>query len=336
VLDIHPLAQLFPPMSQEEFLNLKEDILANGLNHPITLLESKILDGVHRAKACAELGLEVPSVEYRGDNPTAYVLSQNLHRRHLNTSQRAMIASELATMEKGRPEENAGIPAFSQQEAAAQLGVSRDSVQQARQVQREAAPEVVEQVKAGEMTVHAAQQTIEKKPHVAHNRGVSEHFTPPEYIKAARKMMGTIDLDPASCLVANQHLVKASQFYDQETDGLTQDWHGNVWLNPPYSFPLVEAFLQKLVVEFKAHRVQQAIVLVNNATDTNWFQDVLSESLVLCLPHGRIRFWVEASEGVQPGPSTPLQGQAILYLGPHIKAFKGHFNQFGCCLMRMV
>lgn len=75
-------------------------------------------------------------------------------------------------------------------------------------------------------------ETSEKKPHVAFNSGNNEWYTPKEIIDAAREVMGEIDLDPASSELANK-TVRAEKFYTINSDGLTKEWHGRIWLNPP-------------------------------------------------------------------------------------------------------
>ncbi len=91
----HELALLFPSMTEMEFNELKRDIEQHGQQNPITIYEDKILDGIHRARACVLLEKEPKTTIYGGSNPVAYVVATNLHRRHLTTSQRAMLGVEL-------------------------------------------------------------------------------------------------------------------------------------------------------------------------------------------------------------------------------------------------
>jgi len=131
---IHPVASLFPPMSEAELAALKADIAAQGLREPIVLVRGQVIDGRHRLRACAELGIEPVVREVDSDEPLALALSLNLHRRHLSEGQRAMIAAQLATLGPGRPAKTASQDAVSQEEAARQLEVSRRSVQRAKTV----------------------------------------------------------------------------------------------------------------------------------------------------------------------------------------------------------
>jgi len=169
----------------------------------------------------------------------------------------------------------------------------------------------------------AVERRIEK-PHVAHNTGENEWYTPPDYLEAARAAMGSIDVDPASAAKANER-VGAAVFYDTGQNGLTQTWHGNVWMNPPYAQPLISQFADALVEKFSAGEVDQACVLVNNATETAWCQRLIACASALCFVRGRVRFLTP--DGCREG--APLQGQIVLYLGGRPEAFSAHFAQLG-------
>ena len=166
-----------------------------------------------------------------------------------------------------------------------------------------------------------------KSAHVANNSGNNEWYTPPEYVEAARYVMGDIDLDPASSSVANG-IVKAATFYTQDDDGLAYDWCGRVWMNPPYASHLIGRFVDKLVKHIKQGGVPEACVLVNNATETGWFNELLDAAACACFIRGRVKFL-----DVEGNPSgAPLQGQVILYVGRNVERFGRKFSDFGTVL----
>jgi phage N-6-adenine-methyltransferase len=159
--------------------------------------------------------------------------------------------------------------------------------------------------------------------HRAEGTGENEWFTPAQYIEAARDVMGGIDLDPATHPVA-QETVQAEDFFTAADDGLTQEWHGKVWLNPPYTQPLIARFAEKLVAEVSARRIEQAIMLTHNYTDTAWFHHAEAAADLICFTRGRIAF-----VHMDGAACSPTQGQAFFYYGPHIETFRDVFSRFG-------
>jgi hypothetical protein len=137
--------------------------------------------------------------------------------------------------------------------------------------------------------------------------------------------MGKIDIDPASTEIANS-VVKAQQIYTAIDDGLSKSWTGKIWLNPPYAAELISQFCNKLRDHFTKGDVTEAIVLVNNATETRWFHKLMSCASAVMFPNSRIRFWTPDGR-----KSQPLQGQSLVYLGNNIEGFVKHFHQFGWC-----
>jgi hypothetical protein len=177
----------------------------------------------------------------------------------------------------------------------------------------------------GREVTQAGLLKIANGPHVGNNSGNSEWYTPDKYAEAVRSVLGFIDTDPCSCEAAND-VVKAQTFYTAETNGLLREWAGCVYVNPPYGDGVVEEFAAKLLYELDAGRTSQAIFLVNNCTETKWFQMLLSRASAICLPCGRICFW----SNDRPS-KTPLQGQAVFYFGKHVKRFKSVFSSIGFC-----
>ena len=166
-LAIHPLAEIFPPMSEEAFAGLVEDIRENGLREAIIVHEGKVLDGRNRYLACTKIGIEPITRPWdgRGD-PIAFVVSRNLHRRHLTTSQRAMVGAKIATMKQGArtdlPQICAKSDEVAQDQAAKLMNVSRRSVQSARVVCDQGVPQLQQAVVAGVVSVAAAAEVAQQ------------------------------------------------------------------------------------------------------------------------------------------------------------------------------
>jgi DNA N-6-adenine-methyltransferase (Dam) len=352
-LAYHPLANLFPLLDGAELAALADDIRANGLREPIVLFEGAILDGRNRYRACVAAGVDARFETYAGPDPLAYVISLNLRRRHLDESQRGMVAAKIANMRQGTRTDlqpSANWPEVSQTQAAGMLNVGERTVRRAREVLDDGVPELVKKVERGDVSVSAAadvarlpepeqreivaagaKAVVEVASYIrthgmAHRTsftGNSEWFTPQQHIELARKVLGEIDLDPASHPIA-QERVQASRFFTLEDDGLKQGWHGRVWLNPPYAQPAIAKFIDKLVAELAGGNVSEGILLTNNCTDSRWFHVALRAARRVCFTRGRISFISPDGDS-----GAPVQGQSFFYFGPNVERFDRIFSAVG-------
>ena len=178
IYGVQPAASVFPVLSDSELAELADDIAKNGLIEPIVTFEGKILDGRNRFIAChlrEDLEEELRFVEWRkldwsGDSGSlvSFVISKNLKRRHLDTSQRALIAAGLVPLfaeeakarQGARTDISAGLRGSdfgkATEKAAERMSVSPRSVESASKVLRDGIPELAEAVKSGQMAVSAA------------------------------------------------------------------------------------------------------------------------------------------------------------------------------------
>jgi ParB-like chromosome segregation protein Spo0J len=172
-LSAHPLSELFPRMDKEELDTLAEDIKANELKEAIWLFEDKILDGNNRYSAGLKIGYRFKETDFRqfdpkvhGD-PLAFVVSQNLHRRHLTESQRAAIAATLVNTKLGSNQFNRA--SITNEKAAKMLGVSVATVKTAKDIAQKAASEIQELVRKGDLRLGAAKEllTVPKEQQLA-------------------------------------------------------------------------------------------------------------------------------------------------------------------------
>lgn len=173
-MNAHPAAELFPLMTETELRELAEDIRVHGLREPVVTLDGLILDGRNRLRACEIAGVAARFEEWDGGggSPTDFVMSLNLHRRHLTKSQLAFIANEARALYEVEARSNQGTrsdlvggtslektrevtSAETALRAAESVGVSPDYVYKAARIEREA-PDVAEEIRAGRATVGTA------------------------------------------------------------------------------------------------------------------------------------------------------------------------------------
>jgi ParB family chromosome partitioning protein len=157
----------------------------------------------------------------------------------------------------------------------------------------------------------------------------NEWYTPEPYIDSVRAVLGCIDLDPASCEKANE-TVQAAEYFTETDDGLSRDWHGRVFLNPPYGTAdggsRAGLFCRKAIAEYEAGRVSEAIILVNSVHSQTWQKPLYA--FPVCLVNHRIEF-VDAQGRVNPNPTF---ANVFVYLGQHVRRFAEEFKQHGYCM----
>lgn len=355
---------LIPPLSPEERQQLELNLVESGGARDALVVWPHdgrliLLDGHNRYEICTALGLDFTTWEMDFDSreeASDWIDRNQLGRRNLSPQQASLLRGRRYNRVKKPNDGSRGnqhtkatdkMSAASAEAIAAQHGVDEKTIRRDGKFAKAAEDLGIEsEIISGEIEatkqeivaaaealpkepsqedIQRAVESIKSKPHVANNSGDNEWYTPEEYIIAAKEVLGGIDLDPASNPVANE-IVGARQYYSAEDNGLAYDWSGNVWMNPPYESGLIGQFAEKLCHSYSSKSVSAAIVLVNNGTETKWFQRMAETASAICFPKGRVKFWHPRKVAV------PLQGQAVLYFGPDSEEFIHSFSQFGVCL----
>jgi phage N-6-adenine-methyltransferase len=250
----------------------------------------------------------------------------------LIASQKATVGLAKGTRGKGRPKigtVNDTAPKLDDVPTLKEAGIDENLAKMARKnaAVPEAKFEAILSERRATIAAANAKVTVDLlgggKPRGTTGTGENEWYTPADVIADARKVLGVIDLDPASSEQA-QSTVQALQYFTLADDGLKRMWHGNVWLNPPYAQPFIEEFADKMIAEVASGRVTSAIMLTHNYTDTAWFQKLAARANAVCFPKGRIRF--VAPDGTL---ASPTQGQAFFYFGGDPSRFAGKFHERG-------
>ncbi len=167
----------------------------------------------------------------------------------------------------------------------------------------------------------------------------NEWFTPSKYIEAAREVMGGIDLDPASCELANR-TVRARRYFTKEDNGLSREWKAEkVYLNPPYGRSQTPGqkthqgyWIEKLVRHYQQGDIAQAILLTTNRADTSWFRPLWD--FPICFTENKVGFYVP-SRGKVLQECSHIHGTIFVYLGLYEYRFIEVFSQFGPVVKRV-
>jgi ParB family chromosome partitioning protein len=177
---------------------------------------------------------------------------------------------------------------------------------------------------------------VAKLANPLHSSASNEWYTPANVVEAARAVMGEIDMDPASCGIANQ-IVRASLYFDEATDGLAQQWAGRVFLNPPGGRGSAAKWWRRLEADWVAGYVDEAVFVGFNIEILRTGQSEVYRSgpahYPFCIPSKRLKFHGGG------GADRPTHANVLVYLPPEedterkIALFKEHFAPIGQCVV---
>lgn len=270
------------------------------------------------------------------ENAEAMVAQANASQRaafghHWRTA--AMVYAWTDDLERGRPKKNAAkLQHFSFREFA-KLGIR--GLENARTVSKyrrawEAAIDAglcTEAVKGQPVMLPAVEFQPAAKLPANFSSESNEWYTPPVYIRSVRNVLGEIDLDPCSCEKANE-TVMAAQIFTIEDQSQDLEWHGRVFMNPPYGTTedkesRAGLFCRKLISEYEAGRVSEAIILVNSVHSQKWQKPLYN--FPVCFVDHRIEF-VDQLGNANPNPTF---GNIFVYLGRDAEKFAAEFSAHG-------
>ncbi|MCT2222996.1 ParB N-terminal domain-containing protein [Microbacterium paraoxydans] len=325
-LPLHDLALLLPEIPAEEFEALSRSIAENGQYVPATSWVAAdgieyLIDGRHRARACERLGIPLVVEKLAGDEAAAraFVLANNVTRRHLSTSQRAAVAATLATRTTGQTGKAADL-GMTQDAAARAAGVSVRLVRAARTFLADA--ELTREVLDGNLSVTEASRRARRdragvtaaRLETLRTSATDEWLTPAWLIRRVESVLGHIDGDvaaePGRTVPARWHLTAEDDALSvaswanpptASTPGPTDvandgDSPSRLWMNPPWA--KASHFVRRLLREVDAGRVERAVVLLPARLGAEYVANLTERGYPRVELTGRLRF--EPGRGAAP------------------------------------
>lgn len=162
---------------------------------------------------------------------------------------------------------------------------------------------------------------------ILQDSGETEYYTDPVLVQAARQVMGSIDLDPASSVEANE-IIKAAIIYTKNDDTLNNEWLGNIWMNHPFGRINNPLFIEKILKEYTEGRIQQACCITYASTSERWFKHLYDYPICFLVP--RTNYY--KPDGTKK--SGVQKGSAITYFGNNVEIFHTVFSQYGEVMIR--
>lgn len=217
--ELHPLCTFFPRMTGAEFDALRDDIKENGLKNPIVIHDGMILDGGNRYKACVEAGVDPVFIKYDGADIAAFVLSMNMHRRHLSQGQYAAIVSSMQNWEQSHPSIKLSkdgcndAPLSTVADRAAKSGASTRTQQMADKVAK-ADPDLAKKVAHGEMSLLKAIKQITPQKNKPQKKTQEENK---EKEQIQQELYGDAEIDPTAELeAAHKEIERLTQIIESD------------------------------------------------------------------------------------------------------------------------
>jgi hypothetical protein len=340
---------LIPPLAPEELQQLEDNLRCDGCRDSLVVWNDILVNGHHRFEICSRLKIpfETRPIEFSSRIEAAdWIDANQLGRRNLTPDLMSLLRgrrynraknshggdrrSDIDSSDQSDPLKTAERLAGQHKVSPATIkrdGRFADAIEKLEGV----IPDIKSRVMKGQTPPRKVVIRIAKNPETAveelanvrarQNSPSDEWYTPAPYVDAARRVLGSIKLDPATTPEANE-VINAVGICTAKGDGLTHSWTGTVFLNPPHN--LTAAFCEKLLDHFKAGDVPAAIAFVKNSTETEWFQSVAKNASAVCFIANRVDFY-----GPEKDREGALQGHVAVYLGKHADKFRASFKKFG-------